>query len=51
MNKPQGSWESGGTDTGGRGYTDVAEARCPPVVNQKRQEWAPEGEVIRVCLL
>lgn len=35
------------TNTGRREYTDMGETRCPPVVNQRRQEWAPEGEVIR----
>lgn len=37
----------GDTNTVGREYTDMGETRCPPVVNQRRQEWAPEGEVIR----
>lgn len=37
----------GDTNALGREYTDMGETKCPPVVNQRRQEWAPEGEVIR----
>lgn len=49
MYKSQGSWESEGHKHRRERITDMGETRCPPVVNQRRQVWAPEGEVIRAA--